>query len=275
MPSTTIVVPCYNEAERLPVEEFRRFARANSDVKFVMVDDGSRDSTLDLLKNLNAYQPRQFRLFSMPTNSGKAEAVRSGLNIALDHNADYVGFLDADLAAPLSEIPRFIEVLERRPEVRMVVGSRMHLLGHNIQRRWIRRWIALGFASVASRLLGVPIHDTQCGLKLFRVDSETRHLFAQAFQSRWIFDVEILARLIAEEGRASVRKQVYEVPLEQWSEIPGSKLKSSDFAKALIELFRIYVTYLRKPVVDSYKMPDATIPARVEEQQDTSTRRAA
>jgi hypothetical protein len=70
-------------------------------------------------------------------------------------------------------------------------------------------------------------------------------LFAEPFQSRWIFDIEVLARLIAERGRAVAIPQIYERPLEQWSEVAGSKLKSGDFLKAVGELAVIYATYRR------------------------------
>lgn len=245
MYQTTLVVPCYNEEERLQVGMFQRFAAAHPAVRFVMVNDGSRDQTADILADLAAVCPRQFEVLSLAVNSGKAEAVRQGMVHAFASGADAVGFLDADLAAPLDEVPRLIDVLERRPDVSVVVGSRLSLAGHTIRRRLIRRLLGRCFAAVAAGLIGLPLRDTQCGLKLFRAGNATRWLFATPFQSRWIFDVEVLARLIAVQGREAATTQIYEMPLEEWSEVAGSKLKSGDFMKAVGELLGIYATYIR------------------------------
>ncbi len=128
-----IIVPCYNEELRLPVDQFRRFL-CESDVLFVFVDDGSRDKTLDRLESLReAHEDRVFVLRS-PANQGKAEAVRMGFNFALDtfarkQDADYVGYWDADLATPLDAIPQFMAVFAEKPDLDMVFGSRVKLLG--------------------------------------------------------------------------------------------------------------------------------------------------
>lgn len=245
MHQTVLVVPCYNEEDRLQVDAFEQFAAAHPLVRFVMVNDGSRDRTADILADLAASRPQQFEVLSLPVNSGKAEAVRRGMVHAFASGADAVGFIDADLAVPLDEVPRMIDVLGRRHDVCVVVGSRISLAGHSIQRRWIRRALGRCFAAVAASLIGLPLRDTQCGLKLFRSDDVTRRLFDTPFQSRWIFDVEVLARLMMSQGRAATIAQVYEMPLEQWSEVAGSKLTSADFVKALGELLGIYTTYIR------------------------------
>lgn len=245
MEKTVLVVPCFNEEARLPVAAFQRFAMQCPRIRFVLVDDGSRDRTADVLASLAASRPRQFELLQLDENRGKAEAVRRGMVHALHTSSGYVGFIDADLAAPLEEIPRMIDVLDRRSEVRAVVGSRIGLAGHSIRRRPVRRLLGRCFAAVSSTLLGLPLRDTQCGLKLFRADDGMRRLFADPFQSRWIFDVELLARLIADQGSDAAIGQIYELPLERWSEVAGSKLKSGDFVKAVGELAGIYSTYVR------------------------------
>ena len=266
MHSTTLVVPCYNEEERLPVAVFERFAATHPHVRFVMVNDGSQDQTAEVLAGLAASSPRQFKVLSLPANRGKAEAVRQGMMHALGSGTDSVGFIDADLAAPLEEVPRLIDVLDRRPDVSVVVGSRLSLAGHAIQRRWIRRLLGRCFAAVAAGLIGLPLRDTQCGLKLFRATDDARGLFTEPFRSRWIFDVEVLARLIAAHGREAAIAQIYEMPVEQWSEVAGSKLKSGDFVKAVGELIGIYATYIRG---------GATAAAGSEAGRDRESRRAA
>jgi hypothetical protein len=129
----------------------------------------------------------------------------------------------------------------------MIIGSRVKLLGRHIERRPSRHYLGRFFATAASAVLGLAVYDTQCGAKLFRASSAIS-FFQQPFCSRWIFDVEIIARLIqARRGKESRQPEqvIYEVPLLAWKDIPGSKLKYSDFVRAAWELLRIRNRYLR------------------------------
>jgi len=239
------VVPCYNEGLRLPVARFQQFLRG-SVVQFVFVDDGSTDNTIERLEELeNEFGDRVVVLRSA-ANQGKSEAVRYGLNFAFDHGAEYAGFWDADLATPLDAIPQFMEVFRIKPGIDMVFGSRVKLLGRNVRRRAARHYLGRVFATVVSVMLRLPIYDTQCGAKIFRVNEQTRGLAADRFLSRWVFDVEILARFIGRvgsPGRAAER--IYEYPLDSWEDIGGSKVKPRDFLVAFRDVARIYWKYMR------------------------------
>src|SRR3954470_6062577 len=112
MRNTAVVVPCYNEAERLDSGAFREFARSNSDVSFLFVNDGSVDRTQDLLEELHRDDPVAFRSHRLERNLGKAEAVRRGMLLAMESRPAYVGYWDADLATPLEAILDFRAVLE-------------------------------------------------------------------------------------------------------------------------------------------------------------------
>lgn len=242
MSSTIIVVPCFNEELRLPVESFRRFVAEHPEVCFLMVNDGSLDQTLPLLKWLKTIAPDNFVVLHLPLNLGKAEAVRLGCCAAFDLAPDYVGYWDADLAAPLEAIPQYREVLDRRPEIDLVIGSRLPLLGHTIQRSLIRYYLGRLFAWSAVAVLGLPIYDTQCGHKLFRNTPGLRKVFETQFHARWIFDVELFARWIGRRTTACLqrtRNSIYELPLESWHDVAGSKLKSSDFLRSFFELAQI------------------------------------
>src|SRR5262245_60342553 len=216
MASAVIVVPCYNEGHRLDVATFRTFAAAPHSIAFLFVNDGSTDDTLGVIESLTASEPDRFRVLDLRRNCGKAEAVRQGVLEGLNAKTDYVGFWDADLATPLSTIREFIEVADARPELEVIIGSRVKLLGRDIDRRPARHYSGRVFATAASVILGLPVYDTQCGAKLFRRSATLPLLFQERFVSRWVFDVEILARLI-EARRASSLPQpeqaVYESPL--------------------------------------------------------------
>lgn len=239
--SATIVVPCYNEAKRLRLAEFQRFGSQVDSVRFLFVDDGSTDETRSILERLCAADPDRFELTSLPENRGQGEAVRFGIRRALARGDDYVGYWDADLATPLSEIPRFLSVLEQHAERLLVLGMRRVRHDNGVKRHPVRRALGRLFAMVASRMLGLRIYDTQCGAKVFRRSAEIETLFADPFLSRWIFDVELLARLIhARGGRISAAQQALaELPLRSWRDVAGSKVRASDFVRAIPELVRI------------------------------------
>jgi glycosyltransferase involved in cell wall biosynthesis len=238
-----VVVPCFNEEQRLPVEAFRTFALHDLRIEFLFVNDGSTDGTQRLLESLRDANPSRFSLLSLERNSGKAEAVRRGMLAAMQRRPDYCGFWDADLATPLNEIPGFLDVFERRSEIEMVFASRVRLLGRSISRRPARHYFGRVGATLISSSLGLAVYDTQCGAKLFRSDDAMRELFADPFLSRWIFDVEIIARLVRQRGRDAAARAIYELPIMAWHDVKGSKVRSTDFFRALKDLAKIRRAY--------------------------------
>lgn len=249
MSRTIVVVPCYNEARRLDAEAFVSFAETHPDIRFLFVNDGSTDGTPELLAGLERRHPEALRAMSLASNSGKAEAVRSGIVAALREGPDYVAFWDADLATPLETILPFRDLLDSRPEISMVIGSRVKLLGRAIDRQPIRHYLGRIAATLASLTLGISVYDTQCGAKMFRATPEVAGLFAEPFQTHWIFDIEIIARLIRhrrDHRLPSAEGTIYEMPLLEWRDVRGSKVKGGDFLTGALELVTIRRKYLSR-----------------------------
>src|SRR5215213_4921483 len=119
-----LVIPCFNEEHRLPVDALRAFAPEGLRIEFLFVNDGSTDGTLRLLESLRDADPARNSVLDLERNSGKAEAVRRGMLAAIERKPDFFGFWDADLATPLGEIPSFINVFSSRPEIEMVFAAR-------------------------------------------------------------------------------------------------------------------------------------------------------
>lgn len=237
---TAVIVPCYNEEKRIRPDEFLKFASACKGVAFIFVNDGSSDRTGELLKKLCSKNPAQFALFDMTCNSGKAEAVRQGFLKAFEQGFEIIGFWDADLASPLSCIPEFISLIESGKNI--VIGSRIKLLGREIERQALRHYLGRVFATAASVILRLPVYDTQCGAKLFRKNSFLEAAMSKPFNVKWIFDVELLARIaILEEasGRPLFHKSWMEVPLPEWKDVKGSKVRPADFLKSGGELIKL------------------------------------
>ena len=134
-----------------------------------------------------------------------------------------------------------LTLLEEQADVVLVMGARVRLLGRTILRSPYRHYFGRVFATLASLTLRLPVYDTQCGAKLFRVSETTMSVFREPFLSRWIFDVEVLARLgraLGVTGRGTAGA-VVEFPLTRWTDMAGSKVRPSDFLRAGSELIRI------------------------------------
>jgi glycosyltransferase involved in cell wall biosynthesis len=248
LPTVSIVVPCFNEAHRLPRDLFADFLRQAGNIRLIFVDDGSTDSTLRVLNELQQAVPDHASVLSLSRNSGKAEAVRAGMRHAIaTGETRYAGFWDADLATPLDAISRFTHILDTMPGIEMVFGSRVKLLGRDVVRSALRHYVGRVFATAVSLMLKLPIYDTQCGAKLFRVNAHLADALRDPFLSRWIFDVEIIARYghLLHRNMNLLEQIIYEYPLERWRDVGGSKLRPQDFVRAMVDLVRIWNRYIR------------------------------
>lgn len=239
---TAIIVPCYNEEERLRAEAFVGEASKDPALNFIFVDDGSADSTVKKLEDLKRRNPSQMHFFSLGKNRGKAEAVRRRVLKALDGDYVNIGYWDADLATPLDMIEEFCGILDGS-DFTMVIGSRVRLLGRDIERNPMRHYLGRVFATFASLLLKVPVYDTQCGAKVFKRTDSLGKAFSEPFNVKWTFDVELMARLAIMErakGNPAPESLWIECPLKRWSDVKGSNLRSKDFIKGGIEFLKIF-----------------------------------
>ncbi|MBO6166774.1 MAG: glycosyltransferase [Kiritimatiellae bacterium] len=253
MQTLAIVIPCHNEALRLDSTAFIRAAETWPWISFCFVDDGSTDATAELLAHLSQLSPAMHAIY-LSRNMGKAEAVRAGVrHILANTHADLVGFWDADLAAPLEEIPSFMAAFERpvNPPA-AVFGSRWPHLGTDIRRSGSRGFASILAKAAIRRVLGVQVWDTQCGAKIFS-RALAAEVFRDKFRTKWLFDVEILARI----GKRRLKKETMELPLTVWYDVPGSKVGIS----ALFELvWLIFARAMRRE--NWYNSVDACIDNR-------------
>ncbi len=242
----SIVIPCYNEEKRFNCDYAARFLEKNDHISLVLVDDGSTDGTAAMLGTLARKFPDRCRLIHLKKNRGKAEAVRRGLLQAFSDPVKYAGYWDADFSTPLPVINDFARILDIRPDLYMVIGSRVLMLGRSIERSSFRHYLGRVFATAASLLLKLKVYDTQCGAKLLRVCPEVRQIFTTRFQTRWVFDVEIIARWIkisAQYGLPPAADAIYEYSLKEWRHTKGSKVGLLDGFSVFKDLIAIYRQY--------------------------------
>lgn len=244
---TALVVPCYNEAQRFPLRIFQEFLDRHLGITFVLVNDGSTDGTAGVLEKFRTENPQRVHVIDRKENRGKAESVREGMLAALElvEVPEAAGYWDADLATPLDAVFDMLPKFDQHPTLQMIFGARVNLLGRQIHRKAVRHYLGRIFATSVSIMLGMPVYDTQCGAKLFRVGPHTRGLFAEPFSSRWVFDVEIIARWLRANkfDRELIKSTIYEYPLHKWEDIGGSKVKSYDFFLAFRDVMKVYLRY--------------------------------
>ncbi len=234
-----LVIPCYNEAERLQSEKFLEHVKNNPHHSFIFVNDGSSDQTLLLLKNLSR-QSEQIHYLDLVKNSGKAEAVRYGMLEAYKKDFTHIGFLDADLTIPLETAGEMIQFLYVE-EKEFVYASRQKRVICNKNQNLLRKLLSCSFSKFSRLLIGLPVNDTQCGAKFFR-SHLIPVLFKESFISRWVFDVEVFFRF-KYYFEVDVEENLLEFPLTHWDDNTTTKIKLKDYLKVPLQLVKIAFAY--------------------------------
>ena len=243
MKNYAVVVPCYNEESRFPYQAFLAFAKAHPEVVICLVNDGSKDNTLGVLRGIQYECPENICVYSLAENGGKSEAVRQGmLHMHKNFKADSIGFLDADLATNPDEWLAMAKYGEQSPHFGAIVGSRIQRLGASINRDDNRSLFSSMIKMFIKIILKTPFQDTQCGAKIFHRNL-VPFLFNTPFMTPWLFDVEIFLRLQKKFGRTTLQRGVLEFPLMNWSEVGDSRLKFKHAVKIPIQLMKLYYQY--------------------------------
>jgi len=245
-PHAAIVIPFYNEERRFDRARLLELA-SHPSVELVVVDDGSRDRTPELLAELEATSAGKVHFLKLEKNRGKGEAVRLGLLRALQRGHSAVGFTDADFSTRPGELLGLLSTLDARPDLDVIIASRVLLVGRKVERRALRHYLGRVFATIAANILRTPFYDTQCGAKLFRATPMLASSLSDPFVSRWAFDVELLGRLLIGTTRTPgvPLERMREVPLEEWVDAGGSKVTPAAMVRTLADLALIEVELAR------------------------------
>jgi CheY-like chemotaxis protein/glycosyltransferase involved in cell wall biosynthesis len=240
-----VVIPCYNEEERLLSDEFLTYIDKNSGYHLCFVNDGSKDKTLEVLHELQKGREDFITVYDCEKNGGKAEAVRLGmLHMAQKEDLDYIGFLDADLSTDLAGFDDLVKTIETS-DFKIVSGSRIARMGANITKESARKIISLTINFIIRKILSMDFKDTQCGAKIFHKDV-IGIAFKEKFVTQWIFDVEIFKRMSIHFGLKKAKTMLCEQPLKRWIHADGSKLSMKDSVKIVGQLAQIAWVYRSK-----------------------------
>ena len=206
----------------------------------LFVDDGSTDHTVEIISAMKKGNPNGISLLQLNKNKGKATAVRAGMLAALKTDSQKIGYIDADLAVHPTEAYRLSTfVTEKTP---FVFGSRIKKIDTVIERKWYRFLIGRAIATLISKMLSLPVYDTQCGGKVFAGELVWA-LFEKPFLSRWLFDVELFFRGLHLFGKDQFVKKAKEVPITQWIDTSDSKVPWRYGLLIWFDLLKIYRAY--------------------------------
>jgi CheY-like chemotaxis protein len=237
-----IVIPCYNEEQRLVSDEFKAFVNKNLGYHLCFVNDGSTDKTLQLLYSLKKGNEGRISVYDCPKNGGKAEAVRLGmLHLAKEKQFDYIGFLDADLSTNFEDFQDLVETIFNS-DFKIVSGSRITRMGADIYKESARAIISKTINLSIRKTLGMNFKDTQCGAKIMTKEV-VEQTFQHKFLTKWLFDVEIFMRMKKIYGKENVKKYICEKPLNRWVHMDGSKLSFNDSFKIISQIGQIALFY--------------------------------
>jgi glycosyltransferase involved in cell wall biosynthesis len=235
MPFLAVIIPCYNEAGRLQSTAFLEMAEINKNWHLYFVNDGSTDSTSELLDSLLLKNETRIHVLHLPVNKGKGEAIRHGAIEAYNAGFQYIAYLDADLATPFKEFERLVQLIGQN-NASIIFGSRIKKAGTIIKRSAFRHIAGRAIATFIDLKFDLGIYDTQCGSKIFKA-SVLKEAIDKPFFTTWLFDVEIFIRLKHHQS------QWHEEPLLYWENKADSKLHVFSFPLVCKELATLIAKY--------------------------------
>ena len=246
---TGIIIPCYNEADRINQIAFLHFIKQHSEYHLCFVNDGSKDETIKVLNRLKRNANDRISVVDVKRNGGKAAAVRAGARyLYTREDIEYIGFMDADLSTDFDDFKALVDKLKSDDKLVSVFGSR-NLGNGDIQRKGDRGVLSKIVGFCIKMILGLPITDTQCGAKVFRKEI-IPIIYGKPFVSRWLFDVEIFIRLKKHFGSKRVMNHIHEQALMRWIHEEGSKLDLKASLQIPARLASIWLTYTNFQLVD-------------------------
>jgi glycosyltransferase involved in cell wall biosynthesis len=229
-PTYSIVIPAYSESVRIgaTLEKILAYAAAQQwRAEVIVVDDGSHDSTAEIVRGFARSNP-SVRLLQNPGNRGKGYSVRNGM---LHANGEILLFTDADLSSPIEEAEKLFAAIREGADI--AIGSRWIRTELQTRRQPLYRRLGSRMFNLVLRLsLGLNLKDTQCGFKAFNRKAALTIFPVQQIE-RWAFDAELL--YLARKFHLAVA----EVPVA-WAHRDGTRMHPfRDGAYMVGDLFRV------------------------------------
>ena len=232
-----LIIPFYNEEKRINAGSFTNFADQNKDILLILVDDGSRDNTKNILTSICSVSATNSEAIYLEKNVGKGNAIRTGMEKAILYQIPFIGYMDADLSAPFEEILRLHQYIQTSDDL-SVFGSRLKKLGSDIKRSLFRHITGRMVATITDSRFNIGCYDTQCSAKIFTIES-LKPAITEPFFTRWFFDIELILRI----RKKFERFKVQEIPLNKWEHKAGSKITIFSAFRVIKEIYILFSKY--------------------------------
>jgi len=189
MRQLTVVIPTYNEAENLRSLVDNLFATSISNLKLIIVDDGSPDGTGQLAEELADRLPGKLTVVHRAGKMGLGSAYIRGFGVALSEGAEAVGQMDADFSHSPSYLPDFLAQLEHWDAV---FGSR-YVEGGRVDERWSAGRVFLSkFGNTYARvILRLQVRDSTGGYRIWRSETLSGMPLERIRSEGYVFQVEM------------------------------------------------------------------------------------
>lgn len=241
----SVVIPAYNEAHHL-IGNLRETAATlksfDADFELIVVDDGSLDGTCMAALEATADRSHPSQVIRYGNNQGKGNALMRGFRNA---GGKYVVFLDADMDLHPAQLPNFFQILEEE-DADVVIGSKLHPQSR-VDYPFIRRVLSAGYYAMVRLLFGLPVRDTQTGLKVFKSEVLS-HVLPRLLVKRFAFDLELLA--VANHLGYKIR----EAPVTLEFRRPLGRLKMRDVLHIFQDTLAIFYRLRLRRYYDTLKV---------------------
>jgi glycosyltransferase involved in cell wall biosynthesis len=237
---TVMVVPCFNEENRLDLDYWKQIIIERSNVYWIFVNDGSTDNTKDALLKLE--NKNNVLVLDYTNNKGKAEAIRVGINEAFKSikGIQLVGYCDSDRAFAKEDIfimiDKAIVDINDQKTYKVWISSRIALSGRKIMRKKNRHYIGRMISTYVTNGWDAAPYDTQSGLKLFSSNANLEMAFSKPFKTKWFCDLELITRILAQYPKQNI---IWEEPLNYWQDIGNSRITLRQYPNILKEIYLI------------------------------------
>jgi dolichyl-phosphate beta-glucosyltransferase len=226
-PSISIVIPVYNEEKRIRsflLSVIDYLSRKDFSCEVVIVDDGSSDTTIPIVKSLvDEMLPGKYKIVQLPVNAGKGAAIRKGM---LESGGEYIFFLDADGSTSIHEIDNFMSHFNGECEIYIATRAVKH------KAPFKRKFFGYGYIYLANLVLQLEVADITCGFKCYK-RACAQEIFSRQKLNNWSFDAEDI--FIARKYGYMIK----EIPVT-WKHTSGSKVKvAKNVLVCGLDLFRI------------------------------------
>ena len=232
----SVLIPAFNEEDNIIStinETLEVFKKLGLDYELIIVDDGSVDNTYKKVKeSLHAFNGR-VKIVRYESNAGKGYAIKYGFNFV---TGDYVLFLDADMDLHPSQVESFLKLM-RENKADVVIGSKRHKESV-VDYPASRRFLSNGYYFIIKILFGLPVKDTQTGLKLFRYEVLKNNI-SKLVVNRYAFDLELLV-ILHKQGYKIIECPIYLKPTRKYYNRIGFKDVYRIFADTIAIFCRLY-----------------------------------